>query len=208
MTDDYNEGLRVETILRKIGFDVMHLGSENSLDNEILGFRPEVVVAAGSTTHVSAVSVGIKLKKHRTFSGSVILGFPEDNKLPPDDLLKVRVDKIMSYPFDISKLIEILGHLLKVDSQPLLEKLKRFAIEVPEAKVRKVERRPITSREEKYNSFVRNLDIDPSKTTFNKSDIKDKWSNVKKSWDFKTLEGLRDLKEQFVKALFTDKMKK
>lgn len=208
MTDDYNEGLRVETILRKVGFDVVSLGSEASLDKEILGFRPEVVIAAGQTSQLSSVSIGMKLKKHRTFSGAVILGFPEGFKVEPDDLLNIRVDQILSFPFDVSKLIEVLGNLLNIESQPLLDKLKRFATEVPEAKPRKVERKPISRREEKYNTLLKGLDIDPAKTTFNKADIKEKWSNVKKGWDFKALESLRELKQQFVKALFDDKLKK
>jgi DNA-binding response OmpR family regulator len=208
LTDDYNESLRVETILRKVGFDVISHGSEGSLDKELISFRPEVVVAAGQSSQLSPVSVGMKLKKHRTFSGSVILGFPEGMELGSADLLKVRVDQIVTFPFEVSKLIEVLGLLLNIESQPLLEKLKRFATEVPESKPRKVERKAPTSREEKYSTFVRNLDIDPSKTTFNKADIKVQWTKAKKGWDFKTLETLKDLKEQFVKALFTDKLKK
>lgn len=208
MTDDYNEGLRVETILRKVGFDVISLGSEASLDKEILSFRPEVVIAAGQTSQLSSVSIGAKLKKHRTFSGSVVLGFPEGFKLAPDQLLKVRVDQILQFPFEVSKLIEILGQILNIESQPLLEKLKRFATEVPEGKPRKVDRKAVSKREEKYGAFLKGLDIDPAKTTFNKADIKERWSNVKKGWDFKTLESLRELKQQFVKALFDDKIKK
>lgn len=208
MTDDYNEGLRVETILRKVGFDVVSLGSEASLDKELLAFHPEVVIAAGQTSQLSSVSIGAKLKKHRTFTGSVILGFPEGFKVAPEDLLKIRVDQILVFPFDISKLIEALGATLNIESQPLLDKLKRFATEVPEAKPRKVERKAASRREEKYGAFLKGLDIDPSKTTFNKADIKEKWSNVKKGWDFKALESLKELKQQFVKALFDDKLKK
>lgn len=208
MTDDYNENLRVETILRKVGFDVISLGSEGSLDKELLSFRPEVVIAAGQTTQLSPVSVGIKLKKHRTFLGSVVLGFPDNIKLGPEDLLKVRVDQIVPFPFDVSKLIESLGQLLNIESQPLIEKLKRFATEVPEGKPKKMGPRTPSSREEKYSTFLRGLDIDATKTTFNKNDIKDRWSGVRKGWDFRTLENLKDLKEQFVKALFGDKQKK
>lgn len=208
MTDDYNENLRVETILRKVGFDVISLQSETQMDNEILSFRPELILAAGQTSKLSPVSVGTKLRKHRTYSGSVILGFPAGVRLGPEDLMKVRVDNIVEYPFDIHKLIDTVSVLLKVDGQQLLEKLKRFSAEIPERQTKRPEKRQPTTREQKYTSFLKGLDIDPTQTTFVKSEIKEKWGQVRKSWDQKALENLRDLKEQFVKALFTGKEKK
>lgn len=124
LNDDFVENSRLEVLLKKVGFDVMALGTEAGLSDRILSFRPDLVVAAGSGK-VSPLSVGQKLKDNRSYSGSVILGVARDVRLNPQDLLKVRMDRLVETPFVEELLLRNLCEVLSLDAEAFIEKLRK-----------------------------------------------------------------------------------
>lgn len=242
LNDDYNENSQLETILKKIGFDTMGLGSEQSLADKILGFRPDLVIASGQTSQVSSVSVGMKLREMRGFSGSVILGFPKAVKLSTQEMLRVRLDRIQESPFDMPTLIRNICELLLLDTESHLEKLRKSSwteeeqklqiirgphvqapetgklltpeAEPPEAvsptvpptpeRLTYVSPKAAEERQARFEKALGGLDIKLSDTTFHRAAVRDKWAEVKKDWNFETLEELKEQKKDFAKALFED----
>ena len=45
--DDFNEMVGLETLFRRLGFDVLSFGREMAVAEGILGFPPDLVVAVG-----------------------------------------------------------------------------------------------------------------------------------------------------------------
>jgi len=238
LNEDLLENNRLESILKKIGFDVSTLGTEVGLTEKILGFRPELIVVAGNSAKLSAIAVGGKLKEIRAFTGSVILGFPkEGGRLSPQDLLRTRVDRILETPFDADVLIRAICELLGMDADSHVDKLKRFSMQSAatdnqfvrqdadpaEPSVIKITSRLSSAeREARFQKYVTrrqnsspndvdstgrlldhpDLDRKISDTTFKRSEVRDKWAEVKKDWDPQKLAEQDDLKKDFAKALF------
>lgn len=227
--DDFNENRRIEADLRKVGFDVVGIMTEASLSDQILAFGPDVIVCSGQSEKLSALSVAAKLKDHRSFGGSVILGFSSKVKVTSQDLLRARVDRILDLPFRMEALVQNIAQLLRMDGDQLVEKLKRFKqadigsassenMQIirggneapPQAEnVRgKGSSRALpkaNSRDDRYRQIAKQLDIDKSSTTFQKASIKEHWQEVKKDFNLDFLDELKRLKVEFARALFRKK---
>ena len=171
-----------------------------------------------------------KLKEMRAFTGQVILGFPKEaGRLAPQELLKTRVDRILETPFDTELLIRSICELLSLDADSHVDKLNKFTMYTPGPEnqaVRNGEAAPpvasvvkITSRltsaerEARFQKYVSQrsvqtadggLDRKISDTTFKRSEVRDKWAEVKKDWDPQKLADQDALKKNFARALFED----
>lgn len=218
MIDDFNENRKVEAILRKVGFDVVGLVTESSLNEQILAFGPEVIVTSGQGPKLSAISIASKLKEHRTFHGQVILGFPSGTKITSQDLLRARVDRILDAPFRPEALIQAVAQLLKMDGTQLIDRLQKLHLPEDDGKrdhelqivKGKHDSEPIEivrnmTREERYRRIAKNTDIDKQSTTFSKNSVRDHWKEVKKSWNENAIDNMKRLKMEFAKALFSRK---
>lgn len=226
ISDDYVENSRTETLLKKVGFDVMAIGTEAGLADQVLSFRPDLVIATGTSAKVSALSVGVKLKEMRAFTGAVILGFPRGVKMNPMELLKVRMDRMLEAPFQPESLVRNVCEMLAIDAEACLEKLRKAQWSegvtdsqmvsgtgkensqneanrvTPQASDRIKSRITPEERKKRYDQAVRGLDIDPRETNLKRASARDKWAEVKKDWDLQKLEDQSELKKQFAGALF------
>lgn len=216
LIEDYVENSRLVEVLKKIGFDVVGQGNENGLGDKILAFHPDLVVVCGTSSRLSAVSVGMKLRDVRGFTGSVILGMSKEDKISSHDLLKVRVDRILEAPIHIEALIRNVCEVLHLDAESHIEKFNRIQWSQPEDKLQfirggsgealeKTEVSRLTqshSRQERFRKALANLDIPISDTTFHRATVRDKWAEVKKDWDFDLIDEINELKREFTDALF------
>lgn len=222
LNEDFSENSRIEGLLKKIGFDTSTLGGEVGLTEQILGFRPELIVVSGQSAKLSAISVGAKLKEMRAFTGLVILGFPKDGRLSTPELLKTKVDRILDTPFDVEALIRAICELLNLDADSHVEKLRKFTMVISgsesqsgrayhdraSASVVKITSKLTSAeREARFSKYVTErsalpLDKNVSDTTFNRVEVRDKWAEVKKDWDPQKLAEQDALKRDFTRALF------
>lgn len=222
MNDDYVENSRVETLLKKVGFDVLSMQTEAGLGDKVLSFRPDMVVATGTSAKLGAISVGTKLKEMRGFNGAVILGIARGTKISPMDLLKVRMDRMLEAPFAVENLVRNMCEVLALDAEACLEKLRKAqwsegpvdAQMVKGAGPEMSANEAVTGsnriksgltpqeRRARFEKAVAGLDIDPAETTLKRSSARERWADVKKDWDLSTLEGQNELKKQFADALF------
>ncbi|MBX3017787.1 MAG: hypothetical protein KF767_07860 [Bdellovibrionaceae bacterium] len=231
ISDDYVENSRTETLLKKVGFDVMAIGTDVGLADKVLSFRPDLVVASGNSAKVSALGVGAKLKEMRGFSGAVMLGIDRGAKMNPMDLLKVRMDRMLEVPFDAEKLVRNMCEILALDAEACLEKLRKAqwsesggeaqmvrgagvetASTLPEVSQNEA---PVPSdriksrmtpeeRRKRFEKAVGGLDINASDTTLKRASARDKWADVKKDWDLQKLDDQKELKKKFAEALFDE----
>ncbi len=132
--DDYAELTTVEFSLKKVGFDVIAVSSEFSIQEKLLSFNPEIVIAYGRGPKVTTVGVGKRLKEMSRWNGKALLIFPSGVKPNPEDLIRVRMDLLLEAPVPTVRLIQILAKMTNQDDQVLVEKLiKAAAAESTEA---------------------------------------------------------------------------
>lgn len=191
--DDFNELTLTESYLKRVGFDVLGIGNELLVSEQILAFNPDLIVAFGRNHRVSSVSVGQKLKDHRSYQGRVIIIVPQGHRPTAQDVLKMKADGIMEAPFAADKLIALMCKVLALDSKLFLEKWKKVEREVAPALVEK---------REKYQRIAEATEIDIKQTSFQRGDIKTRQQDLKKDWNFDKLEEQDQLKREFAKALF------
>lgn len=132
--DDFAELNTVDYSLKKVGFDVISISSEFALQEKILSFNPEIVIAYARGPKVTSIGVGKRLKEMNRWGGKVLLIFPQGNKPDPQDLIRTRMDLLLEAPIPVTRLIQILAKITNQDDQQLLEKLiKAAAIESAES---------------------------------------------------------------------------
>lgn len=123
--EDYSEMLTIQSVLKKVGFDVLTTSSEFSLSEQVLSFNPEIIIGYGKGPKVSTLGVGRRLKDMPRWTGRVILIFPAGMKTDPADLAKVRMDMALEAPLEVTRLLQVLGNYTGQDSRALVEKMMK-----------------------------------------------------------------------------------
>ena len=211
--EDFNLLTLTESCLKKVGFDVQGVSNEVLIQDQILSFNPNVIVASGQRQRVSIVSVGQKLKHDKHFRGQLLLIAPTGMKPTAQELLLMKFDAVMEHPVSPEKLIACLCRLSSIDSQPLLNKFAKARMSDPdlELKIRNlmgsssnlhVDSFSDPVRAQKYNQIAKDHPISVLGTSHRRADIVKAQKELKKDWDFDKLEELDELKHQFAEALF------
>lgn len=212
--EDYNELTNTEVYLKRVGFDVIGIGNENKMADQILAFNPDIVVACGKGSLVSSLSVGQKLRENHKYHGKSVLIFAEGHRPGPQDILKVRMDLLLDFPVEPVRMLRVLAKLGSLDGDGLVEKFKKAVLtdpalrekyQAPEPRVKPEPAKTVMDdheRVQRYKKFLSDSPADLKATTFNKQDIKNRQKELKKDWDFDQLEEIDKLKREFVNALF------
>ncbi len=125
--DDIQYAGHLEMTLRKVGFDTETITNEYNLSEKLLTFNPDYIITKGSSTRVSGMQIGKKLKDTVKYSGKVILIFPSDLKPKPDELIKLRMDLLLFEPISVLRLVGHLLTLTTVNRDAVMDKLLRLA---------------------------------------------------------------------------------
>lgn len=120
--DDFNELVGMESLFRRLGFDVLSLGREASVSEVVLGFPPDLTVATGRGRHVDGLHLAAKLRAANSRSKLVVLvaAGSLSGVLQPD------VDAVIDTPFDPRVALEIVCGLLALDPVPIIEKYEKI----------------------------------------------------------------------------------
>jgi hypothetical protein len=128
--DDFNELVGLETLFRRLGFDVLSLGREIQVPEAILGFPPDLVIATGLGRHVDGLSLAPKLRYGANLQPklAVLLPYtdPADEFGAPRDLSFAEVDAVIETPFDLLSALRIVAMLLNMEPEPLLQKYSKI----------------------------------------------------------------------------------
>lgn len=221
--EDFNELTLTESYLKKVGFDIVGISNEFLIQDQILAFHPDIIVAHGKNVKVSSFSVGQKLKDNQKYTGKVVIVVPHGIRPAPEEIIRMKMDAVIEAPVNPEKLIQILARLGRVESAPLLEKFHRARMNDPElekimmiSKASEEAAMPIneatsakifipiqdTARAQKYSNVIKSTKIDPATTTFERKDVRNKQKDLKKDWDFDQIEELDQLRRDFAEAMF------
>ncbi|CAN5688424.1 hypothetical protein BH10BDE1_BH10BDE1_01020 [soil metagenome] len=125
--DDFNELVGLETLFRRLGFDVLSLGRESLVEEAVLGFPPDLAVATGLGRHVNGLTLAPKLRFGTSQPKLVVLMTyrdPEAGTHPA--LLDADVDAIIETPFDPRAALRVVARLLQLDAEPILDKYTKI----------------------------------------------------------------------------------
>lgn len=195
--------IKHQTDLMKVGFDVVGIVNEALLSDQLITFRPDLVLTAGRGGRVSAAHVAQKLKENTRYQGLVVVMLLPQHRLSLDELAKVRMDALLELPVAFGKLLQVLAKQMHLDSVQLIDKYckARLAEGADPKEIQNI--KSLTNdRAARFERAMAGVKIDATATSFEKSQVKARQLELKKDWDFKRLAEIDILKQQFVKALF------
>ena len=112
----------MESLFRRLGFDVLSLGREASVPEAILGFPPDLTVATGRGRNVDGLNLATKLRYGTSRSKLVVLVAAGSlaGKKQPD------VDAVIDTPFEPKVALKIVCDLLALDADVIIEKYEKI----------------------------------------------------------------------------------
>lgn len=117
--------MNIESVLKKVGFDVLSISNEFSLSQQVLSFNPDIVVGYGKGPKVATVGVGRRLKEMPRWTGKAVLIFPAGAKTDPLELARCRMDMALEAPMEVTRLLQVLANLTQQDPQALIERMMK-----------------------------------------------------------------------------------
>ncbi len=123
--EEYSEMMSIQAILQKVGFDVLGISTEYTLNENVLSFNPDVVVAFGRAGKVTTIGAGRRLREMTRWQGKVILILPAGYKPNPQDFAKIRADMLLEAPIPSLRLMQVIGKMLGLDEALLQERLAK-----------------------------------------------------------------------------------
>lgn len=127
--EEYSEVLNAQTLLQKVGFDVLAITTEYTLSENVLSFNPDIIVAHGRSGKVTTLGVGRRLREMTRWQGKVLLVLPQGYKPNPQDFAKIRADMLLEAPIPPPRLVQMVGKMLGIDEAVLQERLNKYTAE-------------------------------------------------------------------------------
>jgi CheY-like chemotaxis protein len=103
--DDYNEMLYLQTLLKKLGFDVDSLTSTRNISDAILSFNPKFLIMTALGKKVNGIELSKEITK-RSGIPRLILLKPIAQSFANGELSASIIDKVMETPVNILKLLK------------------------------------------------------------------------------------------------------
>lgn len=120
--ENYAVRSEVDSQFKKIGFDIMSLGHSANIENDIMEFSPDIVVAVLRSPRVDGLKIA-RLCKGKSIL--VYLVFSEGYDANPKDLVGTRVDGLLDEQFTSMDLLKLLAKRMDLDMVALSQKLNR-----------------------------------------------------------------------------------
>lgn len=117
----------LEMTLRKVGYDIENTSTEYNLSEKLLSFNPDIIIAKGNSTRLSALNIGRKLKETIRFAGKVVLVMAGNQKINPADLSAIRTDLMLFEPIGAMGLTMQILNMDPLRKKTMQEKLIRMA---------------------------------------------------------------------------------
>jgi hypothetical protein len=132
--EEYTEMMHTQSALIRVGFDVLGITTEYTLNENILSFNPDVVIALGRGGKVTTLGVGRRLREMTRWQGKAVLVLPAGYKPNPQDFGKVRADMLLEAPVPLTRLVQVLAKMLEMDEMQAIERLNKPHADVTPAK--------------------------------------------------------------------------
>lgn len=128
--DDYNENLSCQTLLKKLGFDVIPIARDIQFHSATLGFLPDIVIASFKTKNVDGIALGHEAKRLISHP-RVLLLYTTALEPVVNEPSKAAFDFLLSSPFDFEQLIKRTAEMARIDQDLLHEKYLKLRMRRP-----------------------------------------------------------------------------
>ncbi|MCB0365408.1 MAG: hypothetical protein H6624_00650 [Bdellovibrionaceae bacterium] len=123
--DDYGEMVYLQTLMKKLGFDVDGVQSQRAFAGKQLGFNPQVVLATANGRRVNGIELAESTRRPQGIPQFILLIHPQQRDEIDFENLK-NVDGHLESPVNVQKLLEIIANVGGVDAAALMEKYNRM----------------------------------------------------------------------------------
>ncbi len=124
--DEIQQMVGLESFLRRLGFDVLSLSKDSQVADAQLGFLPDIVIASHHGRNVDGVKLSRQLKKQMRPPPRIAISYTTaPPALSKDD--EKSIDALLEIPATGENAIRLLSQLAGLNSEPLLEKYRKFA---------------------------------------------------------------------------------
>lgn len=123
--DDYGELLFLQTLLKKLGFDVDGIQNERHFEENFLSLNPEIIVATAKGKKVNGIDIAEGMRKVRGFPKIILIaGGPILERLRG---LKISsVDGVIESPVSANQLLGQIAEVGQLDKETLLDKYRKL----------------------------------------------------------------------------------
>ena len=123
--DDFQDLVSMENLLRRLGFDVLSLGKEVLVNDALLRFTPDLVIASFNSRGVDGLRIAQRLKRS---IATVRIALTYGANTPPVLTVEAQslVDALISLPVQPTTVIKVVSQLLNVESAPLVAKYQKL----------------------------------------------------------------------------------
>lgn len=119
--DDYNELIYLQSLLKKLGFDVEGLQNQRKYSDVSLGFNPQILIATAKGKKVDGLALSRSITKRRGIPKIIALKSAGE-RLTAAELDECGVDQVLDTPINVKKLLVAIANLGSVEEAVLLEK--------------------------------------------------------------------------------------
>ncbi|MEQ1665267.1 MAG: hypothetical protein ABL927_07830 [Bdellovibrionales bacterium] len=123
--DDYNELIYLQTLLKKMGFDVEGIQNTKKYQDVSLGFNPQILITSARGSKVNGLALAQGIIKMRGYPKIIALGV-RVNEFDENKLNSMGIDQILDSPVNPKKLFSTLALLGGVDEEVLLAKYAKI----------------------------------------------------------------------------------
>ncbi len=224
--EDYGELMFLQTVLKKIGFDVDSTQNPRKFSDSVLGMNPEVIVMTASGKRIKGTELIQSIKRVRGMPKVILIKATALSTKETLDSLEVEgwLDSPVRAPDLLAKIAEIMN----LNNQLLQDKLLKMRMQdvtPDEARVLKLDadeeraesmhkaeqssgnfgalKASTMSSADRQNRFKKFIDAEkPAKHGFALKEVQDQIKDLRKSEDPGALEDLERERKAFVKHLF------
>jgi DNA-binding response OmpR family regulator len=119
--EDYNELIFFETLLKKVGFDVVGVQNDIVISEKLMSFNPELMIVTSQGTRVNGAKAMARLKSKGNLPRTIFVNPRGKKTISPDKA----VVAILDSPVSPRSLIELVASLLNLDEDLLMEKYEK-----------------------------------------------------------------------------------
>lgn len=128
--DEFTELVGLETLFRRLGFDVLSVGRESAVQEAILGFPPDLIIATGQGRYVEGLTLASRVKfgLHRPKIVALVPAAegPEGSAKLKDLIAASAVDAAIETPFEPRVALRAVCKIMQLQPEPVLEKYSKI----------------------------------------------------------------------------------
>lgn len=123
--DDYGEMVYLQTLLKKLGFDVDSVQSQRAFNSKNLGFNPQVIIATADGRRVNGIEIAENTRRRQGFPKIVLLSSASQARELNIQQLP-NIDGQLESPVNVQKLLQVIANVGGLDSSTLMEKYMKM----------------------------------------------------------------------------------